>query len=461
MCNKRHIFKSVCLFSVLLQWEQKCLELVAEKQMVLEAAVLPRESRVEHLERTVSEQTITIQELHQQRASYVDQLTSTNKRLAELETKVSSLRLTVNEKDAVIQAMQHSFLDPDELNQEDHPHLSSPVLHHSPVAAKKITFPLNGAQVDVDGTVSLPGDVLSNGYPGYPPSPPMKRRGMPNGTYLGGRGHMTEGYTPMRRYSDKGVAVGQSGGRALSPVKRASITQPTYVTKDPPAYGNGGCSEYNAPNPHYGKLNYPPLPVSNSAPNSPSNRIGGRKPRISHPNMHFLQVPNSKSSPPPPSPRKFESGKSSTSAGELRRNLSKTPLSPKPPDRAVKSKTPPPNYKLVTSSSSSGSLPNRSTAAMPKSSFKQRHHSVDDVLRDESIVPLRIAPSATKDSMDLFNSLLGDNVPPQSQSEYKKAMQMGVAKQVGVAREKGVRQGHQHSKSSPSSERRNCYAYGN
>lgn len=412
----------------LLQWEQRCLELVAEKQMALEAAVIPRDSRMDQLERTVSEQVITIQELYQQRSSYISQLTDTNKSLAELETKVSSLKLTVNEKDTVIQALQNSFLDPEDLSQDDYALMGSPILHHSPVAAKKHSFSLIGAQVDIDGTVSLPGDIPSS-YPLFPPSPPTKKRGVPNGAYA--RGHVTDNFSPVRRYSDKGVPVGP---RSLSPAKRKAVvaSPPVYMMKNPPAYGSG------SPNPHY-KMNYP-LPISNSAPNSPNNRTGSRKSRISHPNMHFLQIPSARS-PPPSSPRKqsLGDGKLITSPVDNRRNHSKPPLSPSPVRRAGKSKTPPPNYKLVSFSSSS--------ISNQLSSSKQRHHSVDDVLKDHSS---SATPKRTKDSMELFNSLLGDNGPPQTQSEYKQALQMGGARET-----QGIR--HQHSKSSPSSERRNCY----
>ena len=396
--------------------------------MALEAAVIPRDSRMEQLERTVSEQTVTIQELHHQRSSYISQLTDTNKKLAELETKVSSLRQTVTEKDAVIQALQHSFLDPEDLSQDEYAFMGSPILHHSPVAAKKLGPPLTGAQMDIDGTVSLPGDITSS-YPIFPHSPPTRKRGIPSGAYA--RGHTSESLSPVRRYSDKGVSVGPP--RSLSPLKRTA--PPVYMMKDPPAYGSGG---NGPPSPHYNKLNYP-LPVSNSAPNSPNNRTGVRRSRTSHPNMHFLQVPSSKS-PPPPSPWKppFENGKSNSGPAEMRRNHSKHPLSPSPADRTVKSKTPPPNYKLVSFSSSTTS----------NLSQKQRHHSVDDVLKDRSTISIK---KGAPNSEELFNSLLGDNTPPQSQSAYKQAMHMG-----GV-RERGVRQGHQHSKSSPSSERRNCY----
>lgn len=396
--------------------------------MALEAAVIPRDSRMEQLERTVSEQVITIQELNQQRSSYISQLTDKNKSLAELETKVYSLKLSVTEKDAVIQALQNSFLDPEDLSQDDYALMGSPILHHSPVAAKKHSFSLTGAQVDVDGTVSLPGDITSS-YPLFPASPPVQRRGLPNGAYA--RGHVTD--IPVRRFSDKGVPVGP---RSLSPVKRTAVAvPPVYMMKDPPVYASG------LPNSHY-KMNYP-LPVSNSAPNSPNNRTGSRKSRISHPNMHFLQIPSE--SPPPSSPRKpvVENGKPNTSPVDVRRNPSKPHISSNPVCRTGKSKTPPPNYKLVSFSSSSTSHQDSLI------SLKQRHYSVDDVLKDRSP---SIAPKRTKDSIELFNSLLGDSGPPQTQSEYKQALQLG-----GARDSRGIHPGHQHSKSSPSSERRNCY----
>ena len=447
------------------QWEQKCLELVAEKHMVLEAAVIPRDSRVGQLERTVSEQTITIQELYQQRANYVTQLSDTNQRLAELETKLSSMKVTINEKDTVIQALQHSFFDPDELSQDEHMLTSSPILHHSPVAAKKYGFHL-GSQTDIDGTVSLPGDMNSaKSYPQYPPSPPMKRRGVPNGTYTTShisRGHVNESLSPVRRYPENRPTGGQrsinernSASRSLSPVKRSSTERgaPVYMVKDPnPPYASGSPTEYPPPSAshgsfsHYSKLSYP-LPVSNSAPNSPNTRSVTRKPRISHPNLHFLQVPNTSS----PHSR---AGKANTSP----RGTRMTP--PGLPDRAVKSKTPPPNYKLVSYSSGNGNggggQSNRRTM-VNRSPSKQRHHSVDDILGSKEYDLTTRGHSLQNGSMELFQSLIGGSVPPQSQEELRgySKVQLGV----GGAREPGLRHGHQHSKSSPSSERRNCHGY--
>lgn len=404
--------------------------------MVLEAAVIPRDSRMEQLERTLSEQTVTIQELYQQRGSYIAQLTDTSQKLAELETKVSSLKMTLNEKDVVIQALQHSFLDPDELSQDDYTLMGSPVLHHSPVAAKQ--FPMNGTQVDIDGTVSLPGDLTSNtSYTMYSGSPPQRKRVLPNGTHPSPMG-LSDGQFPVRRYSDKTTYVGT---RSLSPVKRSGGPPPVYMMKDPPAYGNGGSSDYGSPSPHFNKLSYP-FPVSNSAPNSPNNQTGARKSRISHPNIHFLQVPASQS-PSPTSPQKFpfETGKSNTSPVEMRRNHSIPSQSPT--ERGAKSKTPPPNYKLVSFSSTNSS--NRGTS-MPKLTSKQRHHSMDNVIKSNSVIP-----SQNPDSMELFNSLLGEHIPPHPQQDYKLM--------DGVRDRAGVRQCHQHSKSSPSAEikRQHCY----
>ena len=376
------------------------------------------------------------------------------------------MKVTINEKEAVIQALQHSFLDPDELSQDEHMFTSSPIPDHSPVAAKKHGFPL-GSQTDIDGTVSLPGDMNSTkSYPQYPPSPPMKRRGVPNGTYTSShisRGHVKESLSPVRRYPEKGQSGGQrsisernTASRSLSPVKRSSIDRgaPVYMVKDPnPSYATGTPAEYTSPSvshgsiSHYSKLSYP-LPVSNSAPNSPNTR--SRKPRISHPNLHFLHVPNT-------SYPHSHAGKANTSPRGTRMN---PPLSPGFSDRAVKSKTPPPNYKLVSYSSASGNggvgQSNRRTM-VNQSPSKQRHHSVEDILGGKEYDLTMRGHSFQNGSMELFHSLIGGSVPPQSQEELRgyRKVQLGV----GGAREPGLRHGHQHSKSSPSSERRNCHGY--
>lgn len=122
--------------------------------MELETAVVPRDTRLAHLERSLAEKTDIMHELRQQRSMYLSQISDTNQRIAEMETRVASLQSTIREKDSLIQVLQQSFLDPDDygstcgsISQDDQ--LLTSQLHHSPVSAKK--FNLNGAMGGIGG----------------------------------------------------------------------------------------------------------------------------------------------------------------------------------------------------------------------------------------------------------------------------------------------------------------------
>lgn len=455
--------------------------------MVLEAAVIPRDSRVKQLERTVSEQASVVQELNQQRANYITQLSGVNQRLAEVEMKLSSMEMKVHEKDTVIQVLQNSFLNPDDTIQDEHISNSSSVLHHSPVAAKKYGFPI-GSPVDMDRTVSLPADMSSVPVPPYSQSPltPPLRRGLPTGTHgvpqhnsrlqPGGQSSThAQLYTDKGQpggqssphaqlYADKGqlyVNKGQPGGqtsphaqlyteisqrtvsssRSLSPVKRQSGT-PVYITKEP--YNGHGPTEHIPPPAnhssysHYTPSSYPTAP---STPDSPDVQPFERTPPLSHAHLHFAQVPNLQP----------HASKSTMGTQGGRGNQSLNPSI----NRSVKSKTPPPNYKLVSHSLANGSR-EQTSKITDQSQYKQRHHSADDTL-GKSGLPAR-GERSQSGSMELFNSLVGsDNIPPQSQGGIHgyTNMQLGVS----GSRQPSQARSHQHSKSSPSTERRNILSH--
>lgn len=95
------------------RWEQKCLELVAEKQMALEAAIIPRyirwvigpmhtymgihlpiipshhcrDSRIAQLERELAHKCDLTEELKRQKAHYIAQIQEVNKALSETEVR--------------------------------------------------------------------------------------------------------------------------------------------------------------------------------------------------------------------------------------------------------------------------------------------------------------------------------------------------------------------------------------
>jgi hypothetical protein len=184
---------------------------------------------------------------------------------------------------------------------------------------------------------------------------------------------------------------------------------------------------------------------SNSAPNSPNIKTIPRKTRISHPNLRLLQVPASDYTAaggyrPNHTPNNIRR-KCNTGPGGMRRNYK-----PLPSPRAVKSKTPPPDYRLVTVSGGGGRANNKSES--PKLAHsKQRHHSVEDILstdqgrRDQQ----KDTPLYHPDSLELFQSLIGDS-SRQTRGELERSLQ-----EAGQGVESYAAGGHKHSKSSPTS----------
>ena len=498
--------------------------------MELETAVVPRDTRLAHLERSLAEKTDIVHELRQQRSMYLSQISDANQRIAEMETKVASLQSTIQEKDSLIQMLQQSFLDPDDysstcgsFSQDDQ---LLPSLHHSPVSAKK--FNLNGA-VGISGgrggNDTSPYDQLSSQIP-PPPLPSFHhQQRFTNGAHAHAsgrnlrysensspRGYPGELGSPVKGYSNYSVptspvkAVQYERSGSVSPVKRpnesrgaakyynlelANDVAMTDSGSYPPPYrghgqlpmggsgsGFGNGSGYNgtpvatsSPTTHHHKLS---VPMSSSAPNSPSVRKVIQKPRISQPNIHHIQH-----APPPGgggsaatrvnggreqnlssltrlgSPPKYRNPKVvKSNTGDMKRNHIRPPI-----DMDVKSKTPPPNYKLEINHHQQGQSSKKGVSIgvgggsvngthhhgnshhghlrLPADIQKQRHHSVDDFLgnhhgeittehaqdrglfnaaaTNSPVVSLQLSTNSNNSSsLALFESLIGDSLPKTS-----------------------------------------------
>jgi hypothetical protein len=514
---------------------------------------VPRDTRLAHLERSLAEKTDIMHELRQQRSMYLSQISDTNQRIAEMETRVASLQSTIREKDSLIQVLQQSFLDPDDygsacgsFSQDDQ--LLTNQLHHSPVSAKK--FNLNGTVGGIGGgggprrggNDASPYDQLSLQIP-PPPLPSFHhQQRFTNGAHAHASGRNLRysensssprgypaggelGYPIVKGYSNYSVptspvkAVQYDRSGSLSPVKRPNEIRGTAkyynleLSNDamtdsgayPPPYrghgqlpigGSGGYSNgstssvsghgYNgtpaatASSPsstHHHKLSVPT--TSNSAPNSPSVRKVAQKPRISQPNIHHIQHASPPHAPgggngagvaaraninggreqnlssltrlgSPPKYRNPKVVKSNT--GDMKRNHIRPPI-----DMAVKSKTPPPNYKLEINNRQQGGRSSKKGVGIavgggsvngshhhgnghhghlkpPLDLQKQRHHSVDDFLGNQHgemtaeraqdrgifdaaatnspVVRLQLSTNSNNSSsLALFESLIGDSLP--------------------------------------------------
>ena len=522
--------------------------------MALETAVVPRDTRLAHLERSLAEKTDIVHELRQHRSMYLSQISDANQRLAEMETRMASLQSTIQEKDSLIQMLQQSFLDPDDYSStcssfsQDDQLLTS--LHHSPVSAKKFT--LNGGPVGIGGRGGndrSPYDQLSLQIP--PPTlPSFHHQRFTNGAHAHASGHgrssrhsessSLRGYpgelgSPVKGYSNYSVptspvkAVQYERSGSLSPVKRRNergapkyynleMSDDTMVDSSSSyhyraqlpttsggfgngsGYGNGTHNAASSPTTHHHKLS---VPTSNSAPNSPSVRKAVQKPRISQPNLHHIQhappaaggsaaarangggrEQNLSSLTQLGSPPKYRNPKVvKSNTGDMKRNHIRPPV-----DMAVKSKTPPPNYKLdfnhrqqaqgrgqssskgVGASSVSGSH-HRGNGhhghLRPPDHQKQRHHSVDDIVdshgetMEQQVNGLFEAPatnnypavalsmnSNNSSSLALFESLIGDSLPKASSPLIGSSVSASSRRHHNAINSAT----HRHSQSSPTRE---------
>ena len=517
--------------------------------MELETAVVPRDTRLAHLERSLTEKTDIVHELRQQRSMYLSQISDANQRLAEMETRVVSLQSTIQEKDSLIQMLQQSFLEPDDcsscVSQDDQMSTSSG-LHHSPVSAKK--FSLNGATLHVDNGGGLGSRASERGH--YEqlslqiPPPPLSSSSsyhhrFSNGAHAhaghgrtprhseGSRGYPIDLCSPVKGYVNcslpsspvKAMQYERSG--SLSPIKRPSDrgTHKYYTLEFSDDLSDGSPYYSGQLQPPgggvYGGHGSPPtshklsVPSSNSAPNSPRVRKVPHKPRISQPNIHHIHVPvqggggggggnavsnggrsngsresNLSTLTRLGSPPKYRSPKGiKSNTGDRRRNHIRPSV-----DVEVKSKTPPPNYKLdlhhqrhpqakgqspskpavaIGSGGSSSSLRGiggKTENGSPlithggrnegqkrsSNQQKQRHHSVDDVLNGpetgmENGNLNQSMNSNSGSSLALFESLIGDSLPKTNSP----LVHGGTGGRGGGRRHINS---HKHSKSSPTRE---------
>ena len=523
--------------------------------------MVPRDTRLAHLERSLVEKMDIVHELRQQRSMYLSQISDANQRLTEMETRMTSLQSTIQEKDSLIQMLQQSFLDPDDysstcgsFNQDDQL-MTSSSLHHSPVSAKK--FSLNGGAVGISGRGGgndrSPYDQLSLQIP-PPPLPSFHHQRFTNGAHAHTSGHgrrnsrnsessSPRGYpgelgSPIKGYSNYSVptspvkAVGQyDRSGSLSPVKRANErSAPKYYNLElsddvmtdgssyyygnrgqlpsggfgngSSGYGNGIHATSSSPTIHHHKLNVPTTTTSNSAPNSPSVRKVVKKPRISQPNLHHIQhappaaaaAGGSAATRPnglagreqnlssltrlgtPPKYRNPKVVKSNT--GDMKRNHIRPPV-----DMDMKSKTPPPNYKLdfnhrqqaqprgqssskgVNGSHHHGNGRNGHGQFRSSDQQKQRHHSVDNILYNQSGEATELKQESRSfetaatannsaammtdlsSSLALFESLIGDSLPKAN------SPLIGSCVSTSSRRHNNINNAtHRHSQSSPTRE---------
>lgn len=418
-----------------MQWEQKCLELVAEKQMAFEAAVIPKDARIASLERSLAEKIDMLHEVQHQKAAYVSQLTDAKRQISELEIRLTSARSSLQEKDSVIQMMQMSFLEPEDERSSLTPPQNCPFPRGSQRSPDKLPCQITEVTPSPPSGVKSPAninqqyDVASRSARNPAWQSPLAASPVHNSA-----NHRSQSASPVK-------ALGSNGLRPRGSVPSNQLTN-GFSSREPPAPNkrngytthslcSGGrySTSTSAPHPH-GSNNI----LSNSAPNSPNVRSTSHKPHITHSNVRLLQVTGAVERPVPTYRQNhtYAQRKSNTGPGGMRRSNYQRPESP----RLVKSKTPPPDYHLV----SSGRR-NSGPKVLP---MKQRHKSVDDILASESEHSPHKGSNAVQDSSyELFRSLVGDTVSLTPSRGGGMGSGFVGSTQIG-----GSEDNHQHSKSS-------------
>ena len=337
-----------------------------------------------------------IAELKQQKSVYVSQLADSHQRITELETRIASLQSSLGEKESIIQTLQTSFLEPDDdidsslLLLPPPPPLSPSKavqnLHSfTTVSGSSNTLPLSSHGASSDSLFPVPSSasknvghhLLSNGA--RPVNGVVARTSIPP--------HAKLVTAPSgAKISTEGGGGGGGGNRGFhNSLKLTSAESNSSLVSSSPFHRNF--------------RQFAPI-HSHSEPNSPRVRVA-RKPRTSQPNLRL------------PSNHAVES--SSSSSSHTPAKMSPNVIS-KSQFRAMKSKTPPPHYRV--SSSQNGER---------KKASKPRHHSTDGFLDDQ-------APPS-KNGLELFESLVGG--------------EGGGAGSLGSSPVFTSRGEHRHSKSSP------------
>jgi len=400
--------------------------------MAFEAAVIPRDVRIASLERSLAEKIDKLHDVQHQKTDYVSQLTEAKRQLSELETRLNSAHSSLQEKDSVIQVMQSSLLEPD----DDKGSLTPPQngLYQLPVRGQvHDRFVTGQAAADVPPVPASPvKSPAGNGNGCYTPLPGAGSRSPRTFTRLS-----TIPLPPSSSSSSYSHTHMQHRSQSVSPVKPLIVSSSSnnprlqrgmpivsnrFPSREPPIQNcrNGytthslcSGSRYAPPPPTSSSSSSPPHQAPNP-PNMPRGSPHHHKPPPhlppypSNPSTRVLQVPTN-----PPAevdhPMERMPGYSSNHAPSFsspnRKVNGSFQYSALP--RVVKSKTPPPDYHLVSSRS-----PN-----MGNELAKQRHRSVDNILASkvhENNVPRpshRQRGVSGDASYDLFHSLVGDTVP--------------------------------------------------
>ena len=440
--------------------------------MAFEAAVIPRDVRIASLERSLAEKIDKLHDVQRQKTDYMGQLTEAKRRLSELETRLNSARSSLQEKDSVIQVMQSSLLEPDdEKGSLTPPHnglYQSPSRNHvhdgyasgqslpevppapsspvKPLAGNGYYTPLHGAGSRSPRTLArpsaipLPPSTHSHAHKQYRSQSvsPVKPFIVSSGCNMRPQRAMpiVSNRFPSREPQIQNCRNGYtthslcSGSRYAPPPPSTSSSSPPHQIPNPPNMSHGSPQHHKPPQlppyPSNSQTRLFQIPTNLPAEvDHPVERMPGYT--ASHASLSSLHM------------------KATTGHDETRSSCQYSAL-----PRVVKSKTPPPDYHLVSSSQRSPNIGIESA--------KQRHRSVDDILASrvhENNLPLPVHRQrgvSGNAPYDLFHSLVGDDVPLPRTGTFRMGFS-GSSHLGGVSSGSvGYLDDHCHSRSSPSRE---------
>jgi hypothetical protein len=105
--------KVLTLQADLVKIEHKCVELLAERQFVLDGAVIPRDVRISQLERSVREKDRELMKYKELKDSNIKQLEEAKRVIADLENRVLFLEESLKDKEMIIDTFKANLLDTD------------------------------------------------------------------------------------------------------------------------------------------------------------------------------------------------------------------------------------------------------------------------------------------------------------------------------------------------------------
>ena len=396
--------------------------------MAFDAAIIPKNARIASLERSLAEKIDVLHEIQQQKISYIGQLTDSKRQMGELNIRLTSAQSSLQEKDSVIQMMQKSFLEPE----DDGPSITPPQNCQErpncpdiPCQITELPSSPSPLQSSIQTASTNPKYIVSS----------TPRNAVRPSSLASALHHSSN-------HSGQPVSVKALGSNGL---KQSGLIN-GFSPRDQPAPNrwnghthtlcSGGrySSSYSC---HHSSNNV----LSSSAPNSPNIRNTPHKSRITRSNLRLLQLPGTTERSDLTNRQNHMYVKPNAGHGGMRRSNYQHPPSP----RLVKSKTPPPDYHLV----SSGRMNSSSPKMLPK---KQRHKSVDNILEHGSEnSPFHSGKGSMQDqSYRLFRSLVGDAMPPsQNGGGPSERSSFLSCKQVGTLENSNYQDHHQHSESSP------------